>query len=66
MHTAAIIERLREFGVSMNANSKVAGKELNDALAPLGLTREFMSIDGVKGWGWYGIRPNGKAPRRFL
>jgi predicted P-loop ATPase len=60
--TADIMQRLRSFGISINNNPKVAGKEINDALAPLGLTRTQMSIDGVKGMGWIGIEENRKAP----
>lgn len=59
-HTAVIIQRLQAFGVSLNNNPKVAGRDINDVLAPMGLTRKFLSIDGVKGWGWIGIAPNGK------
>ena len=61
-HTAVIIQRLQAFGVNMNNNPKVAGRDINDILAPMGLTRKFLSIDGVKGWGWIGISPNGKQP----
>lgn len=60
--TADIIQRLRMFGININNNPKVAGKEINDALAPLGLTRTKISIDGVKGMGWIGIDENRKAP----
>jgi len=60
--TADIIQRLRLFGININNNPKVAGKEINDALAPLGLSRQKMSIDGVKGMGWEGIEPNAKLP----
>lgn len=60
--TAEIMNRLRLFGVSISNNPKVAGRELNDALAPLGLKRELMSIAGIKGWGWRGIEPNKMQP----
>jgi predicted P-loop ATPase len=60
--TADIMQRLRQFGININNNPKVAGKEINDALAPLGLTRTKMSIDGVKGMGWIGIEENRKSP----
>lgn len=60
--TAEIINRLRDFGVSISNDPKWAGRRLNDALAPMGLKRELMSINGGKGWGWRGITPNGINP----
>lgn len=61
-HTAEIIQRLQDFDVRVSANVRVAGREVNDALAPMGLIRKYISIGGVKGWGWYGIRPNDRRP----
>ena len=58
--TADIITRLQAFGVAIANNPKVAGREINDALAPLKAKRKFLSIDGVKGWGWIGIAPNNR------
>lgn len=60
--TAEIIDRLRAFGVALHNDPRVAGKMLNDALAPMGLKREYFSSGGVKGWGWAGIAPNGRIP----
>lgn len=60
--TATIIQRLQAFGVNLSSNTKIAGREINDALAPMGLTRKFISIDGIKAWGWIGIQPNGMQP----
>lgn len=60
--TADIITRLQAFGVAIANNPKVAGREINDALAPLGGIRKKLSIRGVKGWGWRGIEPNDKKP----
>jgi len=56
--TADIILRLRKFGISVSNNEKHAGREINDALAPLGLTRKKISVSGAKLWGWEGIKPN--------
>jgi predicted P-loop ATPase len=58
--TADIMMRLQAFGISISNNPKVAGRDINDALAPMGLTRKYLSIDGVKAWGWVGIAPNAK------
>lgn len=60
--TADIIQRLRSFNIALHADGKVAGKIINDALAPMGLQRKYLSIGGVKGWGWLGIEPNNKTP----
>jgi len=60
--TATIIQRLQAFGVNLSSNTKVAGREINDVLAPLGLTRKSISIDGIKGWGWIGIQPKKLQP----
>lgn len=60
--TAEILSRLQQFKVSVAANPRVAGREINDALAPMGLTRKKLSINGVKGWGWVGINPNLRNP----
>jgi putative DNA primase/helicase len=60
--TADIIQRLQAFRVGLSNNTRVAGREINDALAPMGLTRKPISIGGVKGWGWLGIAPNGIQP----
>jgi len=58
-HTAQIIQRLQTFGcVPLNLNARVQGRTINDALAPMGLSRKLLSIDNVKGWGWIGIKPN--------
>lgn len=61
-HTATIIKRLRAFGVSLNSDERVAGRQINDALAPMGLKQSMgkISIDGVRGRGWLGIAPNGQ------
>lgn len=58
--TAEIAQRLQAFGVNVSLNAKVAGREINDALAPMDLERKYLSIGGVKGWGWLGIKPNGR------
>lgn len=60
MHTAAIIERLRNFGIHLHNSPKIAGKEINDALGPMGLESSNLTIDGKTGRGWLGIRPNEK------
>jgi len=60
--TADIINRLRSFNVSLHQDPRIAGKIVNDTLIPMGLQRKLMSINGVKGWGWYGIEPNSKTP----
>jgi predicted P-loop ATPase len=60
-HTAVILQRLQEFGIKMPTNLKVAGRELNDVLAPMGLKSDEFRVDGVKGRGWIGIAPNAKA-----
>lgn len=60
--TADIMTRLQLFGVAISNDAKVAGRKINDALAPLGLKREFLSIKGVKAWGWRGIEPNDTKP----
>ncbi|MBV7328401.1 bifunctional DNA primase/polymerase [Chloroflexi bacterium TSY] len=57
-HTAMIIQRLFEFNVWLSQNPKVVGREINDALAPMGLERRKISVEGVKGMGWIGISPN--------
>jgi len=56
--TAEIMQRLHAFGINISNNPKVAGREINDVLAPMKLTRKYMSIGGGKGWGWIGIEPN--------
>jgi predicted P-loop ATPase len=61
-HTGAIIQRLQAFGVSMKNDPATAGRDINDALAPMGLERKKISVDGVKGWGWVGIAPNSRHP----
>lgn len=63
--TAEIIQRLQEFDIKLSNSTKVAGREINDALVPLGLERKLLSIDGVKGWGWVGIAPNAKVPPKY-
>lgn len=62
-HTAAIIDRLRAFGVSLPPDNKVAGRKLNDVLAPMGLERSptVFRVDGIPGRGWLGIAPNGRT-----
>jgi len=57
-HTARILQRLQTMGIAVSNNNKAGGREINDALAPMGLERRSISIDGVKGWGWVGIEPN--------
>jgi len=54
--------KLQEFNVVISNNPKVAGREINDALAPMGLERKYLSINGVKGWGWVGIAPRLRLP----
>ena len=65
-HTATIIQRLREFGIALNNNNRAAGREVNDALAPMGLRQsdDKITIDGVRARGWLGIAPNSKRPQR--
>lgn len=60
--TSDILTRLREFGIVVHNDTRVAGKMINDALAPFGLQRQRMSIGGIKGWGWLGIESNGRSP----
>ena len=62
--TADIILRLQSFGISISSNAKVAGREINDALAPLGLERKPMTVGGVNARGWIGIAPNSIIPPR--
>ncbi len=60
--TADIILRLQSFGIAVKTDHKVAGRDINDALSPLGLERKLISIGGVKGKGWIGIAPNDRMP----
>lgn len=60
--TAEIMQRLQAFGINVSNNPKAAGREINDILAPMGLTRKSLSIGGGKGWGWVGIAPNSVQP----
>ena len=63
MFTADIIQRLRDFGITLNHNPRIAAREVNDVLDPMGLTRlGKVSIDGVKGAAWGGITANEKLP----
>lgn len=55
--TVDILRRLQLADIRLSTSPKAAGRELNDALAPLGLERKLLSINGVKGWGWVGIGP---------
>lgn len=58
--TSDIIHALKLDGIALNPNPKWAGREINEALIPLGVKREKRSIDGVKGWGWLGVRARSK------
>ncbi len=60
--TAEIILRLQEFGIKLNQNPKIAGREINDALAPMGLERKAMRWNGTTIRGWFGIAPNNLTP----
>ncbi len=60
--TSDIIRTLKADGIALNANSKWAGREVNEALAPLGVKREKRSIIGIKGWGWLGVWPRQSLP----
>lgn len=60
--TADIILRLQAFGITLKGDAKAAGRDINDALAPMGLERKKISVDGIKQMGWVGIEPNTKAP----
>lgn len=54
--TSDIIHALKQDGIALNANAKWAGREVNEALIPLGVSREKRSVSNVKGWGWIGVR----------
>lgn len=56
-HTADIILQLKAQGVTLHSSSRTAGREINDALAPLGLTRKQFTSNGVYNWGWLGVYP---------
>lgn len=62
--TADIILRLQAFGIQLSNNPKIAGREINDALAPLGASRKKISVKGIKAMGWVGIAPNNTAEPR--
>lgn len=60
MHTAAIIDRLRAFDVSLPNDLRVAGRVVSEILAAHGLESKTMKISGANGKGWVGIKPNPK------
>jgi predicted P-loop ATPase len=61
--TAEIINRLRQFGVSVHNDVRIASRLLNDTLSPMGLERAmWRDSNGVQVRGWIGIEPNGKTP----
>lgn len=60
MHTAAIIDRLRAFDVSLPNDLRVAGRVVSEILTAHGLESKTMKIDGSNGKGWIGIAPNHK------
>lgn len=66
-HTASIIQRLREFGILLPADPKVAGRKINDALATMGLAlqKHPFTVGTVRGRGYFGIQPNIKVPPTY-
>lgn len=60
--TAEIISRLRAFGINLNNNLRIAGREINDAAVPMGLERSMIYLKGEKVRGWIGIAPNDEKP----
>lgn len=60
--TAEIITRLRHFGVNIHPDVKVSGKQISEALMPMGLKPKRWTINGEKVSGWVGIQANNKTP----
>lgn len=60
--TAEIIMRLRAFGINLNNNLRIAGREINDAATPMGLERSMIYFKDEKVRGWIGIAPTDERP----
>jgi hypothetical protein len=60
--TADIINRLRQFGIALHSDVRIASRLINDTLTPLGLERDRWKENGVLIRGWRGIEPNNKTP----
>lgn len=60
--TADIINRLRQFGIALHGDVRIASRLINDTLTPLGLERDRWKENGVLIRGWRGIEPNNKTP----
>ena len=60
--TADIINRLRQFGIALHGDVRIASRLINDTLTPLGLERDRWKENGVLIRGWLGIEPNNKTP----
>lgn len=60
--TADIITRLRQFGIALHSDVRIASRLINDTLTPLGLERDRWKKNGVLIRGWIGIEPNAETP----
>lgn len=58
--TAEIINRLRDFKVTLPLDLRAASRAIGDVLHPMGLRNDKIYRDGSEGRGWYGIKPNAK------
>ena len=61
--TSDIIHALKQDGIALNSNAKWAGREVNEALTPLGAKREKRSVGNIKGWGWLGVSERSPGSR---